>query len=113
MRINHPTVTRPLIPIVRLAPAKLVMADPGEVLDLVNPCQFDESEWIGKGRTYLASLCTLASAPTVLENGLRISQQDGILFRTLKEGCANVIKAVTLLAGRPKKARPLDEEEEL
>ena len=55
MRINHPTVTWPLIPVVRLAPAKLVMADPGEVLDLVTPRQFDESEWIGKGRTYPAS----------------------------------------------------------
>jgi hypothetical protein len=44
---------------------------------------------------------------------LKISQQDGILFRTLKEGCANIIKAVTSLAGHPKKAQPLDEEEEL
>jgi hypothetical protein len=62
-----------------------------------------------------AFLCTLASAPAILENGLKISQQDGILFRTLKEGCADIVKAVTLLAGRPKKAsaQPLDEEEEL
>jgi len=109
VRINHPTVTRPLIPVVRLAPAKLVMADPGEVLDLVNPLHMKMFSPVPS----LAFLCTLASAPTVLENGLRISQQDGILFRTLKEGCANVIKTVTLLAGRPKKARPLDEEEEL
>jgi hypothetical protein len=60
-----------------------------------------------------AFLCTLASAPSILENGLKISQQDGILFRTLKEGCADIVKAVTSLAGCPKKAQPLDEEEEL
>ena len=35
-----------------LTPAKLIMADPSNVLDLVNPHQFDESEWIGNGWTY-------------------------------------------------------------
>ena len=58
-------------------------------------------------------LCTLASAPASLENGWKISQQDGILFRTLKEGYANIVKGVTSLARHPKKAQPLDEEEEL
>jgi hypothetical protein len=38
-----------IIPVVHLTHAKLVMADPGDVLDLLNPSQFDESEWIGKG----------------------------------------------------------------
>jgi hypothetical protein len=31
------------------------MADPGNVLDLVNPRQFDKNEWIGNGRTYPAN----------------------------------------------------------
>ncbi|KAF8232506.1 hypothetical protein L208DRAFT_1271846, partial [Tricholoma matsutake] len=61
----------------------------------------------------LVFLCTLASAPAILENRLKISQQDGILFRTLKEGCTNIIKAVTSLAGHRKKALPLDNKEEL
>jgi hypothetical protein len=41
-----------IIPVVHLTPAKLVMANPGNVLNLVNPCQFDKNEWIGNGRTY-------------------------------------------------------------
>jgi hypothetical protein len=37
-----------------LTPAKLVMSEPNDVLDLVNPPQFDSDKWIGKGHTYPA-----------------------------------------------------------
>jgi hypothetical protein len=59
-------------------------------------------------------LCTLEVAPSQTESGLKISPQDGILFRNLKDSSAHLLKAVTPLAGRVKKSQvPGDIDEEL
>jgi hypothetical protein len=49
-----------------------------------------------------AFLCTLEVAPSQTESRLKISPQDGILFRNLKDSSAHLLKAVTSLAGRAK-----------
>jgi hypothetical protein len=48
-------------------------------------------------------LCTLDSAPTKMPNGLKISQQDWLLFKALKDNTTNMQKAILLLNGRRKK----------
>jgi len=42
------------VPIARNTPAKLVMPEPDDVLDLENPPHFDPNKWIGKGCAYPA-----------------------------------------------------------
>jgi hypothetical protein len=177
------------------------MSEPNDVLNLVNPPQFDSDKWIGKGRTYPAKpedvlmelslycdhlleipdhvrkdafpdasftvekflqlklldssnvaavsnipvqlfdhilrvqfraipggqtlhvkrfcllpssafLCTLDVAPSETENRLKISPQDGVLFRNLKDSSAGIQKAVASLASRGKKAQVPDDTDE-
>jgi hypothetical protein len=58
----------------------------------------------------VAFLCTLEVAPSQTESGLKISPQDGVLFRNLRDNSAHMIfKAVTSLAGRAKKSQGPDD----
>ena len=59
-----------------------------------------------------AFLCTLDAAPFETDNGLKISPQDGMLFRTLKDSSISIQKAVASLAGIGKKAQALDDTDE-
>jgi hypothetical protein len=59
-----------------------------------------------------AFLCTLDVAPSETENGLKISPQDGVLFRNLKDSSAGIQKAVASLASRGKKAQVPDDTDE-
>ena len=59
-----------------------------------------------------AFLCTLDAAPSETDNGLKISPQDGMLFRTLKDSSTSIQKAVASLAGRGKKAQALEDTDE-
>jgi hypothetical protein len=61
-----------------------------------------------------AFLCTLDSVPTTVESGLKVSQQDWSLFKILKDGSDNIVKAIKSLNGRKNKSHVEegDEEEE-
>ena len=59
-----------------------------------------------------AFLCTLDAAPSETDNGLKISPQDGMLFRTLNDSSTSIQKAVASLAGRGKKAQALNDTDE-
>jgi hypothetical protein len=54
-----------------------------------------------------AFLCTLEVAPSQTESGLKISPQDGTLFHNLRDNSAQILKAVTSLAGETKSLRCL------
>ena len=51
-----------------------------------------------------AFLCTLDSVPTTVESGLKVSQQDWLLFKILKDDSHNIVKEIKSLNGHKNKS---------